>query len=128
MRQSLAMLLVCLLLAACRRNEEPSEKHFGGKPVDRWLEAAKNPDPKTRKQAVEVLGNVGPIDERAIPALIEAVKDRDARVRDAAVLSLSKIGPPASAAESVLDAATRDTDATVSKHAATALQRVRGQQ
>ena len=119
-------LCVCLLGLGCGQPDVPKEKYFGGEPVEHWLEAVRSPDPKARKRAADVLGNVGPVDPRAVPALIEAVKDRDAKVRDAAVLGLSKIGPQASSAESVLEEATRDKDATVRTHAATALGRVRG--
>ena len=120
------MVALSLCLLGCGRSDVPKEKYFGGEPVEHWLEAVRSPDPKARKRAADVLGNVGPVDPRAVPALIEAVKDRDAKVRDAAVLGLSKIGPQASSAESVLEEATRDKDATVRTHAATALGRVRG--
>lgn len=120
------MLLFVVGMVGCSQTDIPKEQYFSGKPVEHWLEAIKSPDPKTRKKAADVLGNVGPVDPRAIPALIEAVKDRDAKVRDAAVLGLSKIGPSASSAESVLEEATKDKDSTVRTHAATALERVRG--
>ncbi len=120
------LLLVFGLAAGCGRTDGPKEKYFGGEPVEHWLEAAKSADPKARKKSADVLGNIGPVDPRAIPALIEAVKDRDANVRAAAVLGLSKIGPAAVAAEAALGEATRDKDASVRTHAATALERVRG--
>lgn len=104
----------------------PKDAYFSGQPVDHWLEAAHSSDAKNRKKAVEVLGNVGPVDPRAIPALIDAVRDSDLKVRDAAVLGLSKIGPPAVAAESALLDATKDKDATLRAHAVTAIERVRG--
>jgi HEAT repeat protein len=126
MRQSAPSLLLGILLVGCGRTDEPNEKYFSGKPVEHWLEAIKSPDPKTRKQAADVLGNVGPIDPRAVPALIEAVKDRDAKVRDAAVLGLSKIGPSEPSADSVLEAAVKDKDPTVRSHATAALARFRG--
>lgn len=126
MRQSVPLLLLCILLVGCSRTDEPKEKYFSGEPVEHWLEAIKSPDPKTRKKAADVLGNVGPIDPRSVPALIEAVKDRDAKVRDAAVLGLSKIGTPAVSAAPVLEEASKDKDPTVRSHAAVALERVRG--
>ena len=125
MRQA-SLLMLCLFLCGCRRSDVPTEKYFSGEPVEHWLGEIKSPDPKKRKKAADVLGNVGPADERSIPALIEAVKDKDATVRDAAVLGLSKIGPPAAAGESVLAEATKDKDPTVRTHAATAVERVRG--
>jgi HEAT repeat protein len=127
MRPLVLLLIISLSVFGCRGNEGPKEKYFSGKPIDYWLEAVKKPALKTRMKAADVLGNVGPIDRRAIPALIDAVKDRDARVRDAAILGLSKIGRPAASAESVLQEATKDKDATVRSHALTALERVRGE-
>lgn len=126
MRQAVLILLLALGVLGCGRTDVPKEKYFSGEPVEHWLEAIRDPDPKLRRRAAEVLGNVGPIDARSVPALIEAVKDKDVRVRDAAVLGLSKIGTPASAAEPVLSAATKDLDPNVRKHASTALERVRG--
>ena len=126
MRQASLLLMLCLLMFGCSQSDVPKEKYFSGEPVDHWLEEIKSPDPKKRKKAAEILGNVGPADERSIPALIEAVKDKDAKVRDAAVLGLSKIGPPAVSGDSVLAEATKDKDPTVRTHAATALERVRG--
>lgn len=126
MRHVSLLLTFCLFMFGCSRSDVPKEKYFGGEPVDHWLVEIKSPDPKKRKKAADILGNVGPADERSISALIEAVKDKDAKVRDAAVLGLSKIGPPASSAQLVLEEATKDRDATVRTHAWTALERVRG--
>ena len=126
MRRCLMMMMLGVLLFGCGRSDGPSKKYFSGEPVDHWLEAARKPDPKVRRKAAEVLGNVGPIDARAVPALIEAVKDKDAKVRDAAVLSLSKIGAPAASAEAALEEATKDRDQAVRTHAAAALERIRG--
>lgn len=119
------LIAMLALLVGCNR-PKTTAKYFSGEPVEHWLTAIKNQDPKLRKKAADVLGNVGPADGRAIPALIEALKDNDANVRDAAVLGLSKIGPPASSAAPELEEATKDKDETVRKHAAAALQRVRG--
>ena len=127
MRRAILALLLAALAVGCSRTDVPKEKYFEGEPIEHWLEAIKSPDAKTRKKAADILGNVGPVDPRAVPALIEAVKDKDAKVRDAAVLGLSKIGAPASAGESALEEATKDKDPTVRTHAATALTRVRGE-
>lgn len=120
--------IFCLLLVSltvgCTR-PKTTARYFSGEPVEHWLTAIKDQDPKQRKKAAEVLGNVGPADARAIAALIEALNDGDAKVRDAAVLGLSKIGPPASSAAPALEETTKDKDETVRKHAVAALQRVR---
>jgi HEAT repeat protein len=127
MRFAILMLTIgCPLAVGCGGSNIPKEKYFSGEPVEHWLEAIRSSDPKVRKKAADVLGNVGPIDPRSIPALIEAVRDTDPKVRDAAVLGLSKIGPDAAAAEPMLRDATKDKDETVRAHAATAVERVRG--
>jgi HEAT repeat protein len=124
MRHAILLMMFSVFMLGCSR--EVPNKYFSGEPVEHWLEAIKSPNPKTRKKAADVLGNVGPVDLRSIPALIGAVKDPDPKVRDAAVLSLSKIGPAAVSAADVLQEATKDNDPMVRSHATTALERVRG--
>jgi HEAT repeat protein len=126
MRYAILLITFTGFMLGCSRNDGRKEKYFSGQPVEHWLEAIKSSDPKTRKKAADILGNVGPVDSRSIPALIGAVKDPDLKVRDAAVLSLSKIGPGAVSAADVLQKATKDYDPMVRSHATTALQRVRG--
>lgn len=118
-------LILLALTMGCNR-PKTTAKYFSGEPVEHWLAAINDPDSKVRKKAADVLGNVGPIDSQAIPALISALKDRDPAVRDAAVLALSKIGPPAASAAPALEEAAKDKDSTVRNHALTALKRVRG--
>lgn len=126
MRFTTVVAILCFFAFGCGRGNVTTEKYFSGEPVEHWLEAIHGSDAKVRKKAADVLGNVGPIDPRAIPALVEAVRDSDPAVRDAAVLGLSKIGPDAAAAEPALRDAMKDRDATVRAHAATAVERVRG--
>ena len=125
MRQAVLLMMFSVVTFGCSRTDVPKEKYFSGEPVEHWLEAIKSSNPNTRKKAADVLGNVGPVDPRSVPALIGAVKDADPKVRDAAVLSLSKIGPAAVSAAEVLQDATKDSDPTVRSHATTALERVR---
>jgi HEAT repeat protein len=117
---------VLVLVVGCAGPAVPTAKYFSGEPVPHWLEQAKSADAKARKQAVEVLGNVGPADPAAIPTLTAALRDPDAAVRDAAVLALSKNGPAAAGAVTALEEATRDRDANVRAHALVAVDRVRG--
>ena len=125
-RFRLLVAVLSVVAFGCQGSNVPKEKYFSGEPVEHWLAALKNPDAKKRVKAAQVLGNVGTVDARSIPALIEAVTDADAKVREAAVLGLAKIGPPAASAELVLVAAAKDKNAAVRTHAATALDRVRG--
>src|SRR5262249_60949698 len=102
MRRLLAPLTLMLVVGCGPK--APTEKYFSGKPVAHWLDAAKSPDARARKQAIDVLGNVGPADPAAIPALAVALKDKDARVREAA-------GPaPSKNATAAKDAAAPLTD------------------
>jgi len=127
MRIPLTLIATAMLAAGCTREKVPTELYFSGEPVSHWTEAAKSPDPKVRKKAIDVLGNVGPADPAAIPALITALKDKNVTVRDAAVLALSKIGPLAAEGLPALREATRDPNPTVRAHAITAVERVAGQ-
>jgi HEAT repeat protein len=125
-RFRLVVAVLSVVAFGCQGSDVPKEKYFSGEPVEHWLAALKNPDAKKRVKAAQVLGNVGTVDARSIPALIEAVADPDAKVREAAVLGLAKIGPPAASAEPALVKAAGDKSAAVRTHAATALDRVRG--
>jgi HEAT repeat protein len=122
MRQLLILVLLTSL-CGCRK-APPTLAH--GQPVSHWIAALQDPDPMVRKKAVMVLGNVGPADPAAMPALIGAVKDPDLAVRDEAILALLKIGPAARQAIPALTEAQQDEDATVRSHAAKALARIQG--
>jgi HEAT repeat protein len=126
MRTTFTLIAIAVFAAGCNRQKVPTELYFSGEPVSHWTEAAKSPDPKVRKKAIDVLGNVGPADPAAIPVLIAAVKDKDAGVRDAAVLALSKIGSPAAEGLPALREATKDSNPTVRAHAIRAVDRVAG--
>src|SRR5262245_25707142 len=90
----------------------------GGKPVAHWLRALHAADPAERREAAEKLGNVGPADPSACPALVEALGDADARVRGAAILGLVRCGPAAKAAVPALEGLKeRDPDPGVRDYA-----------
>jgi HEAT repeat protein len=95
-----------------------------GKPVSYWVQALRDPDVRVRKRAVASLGNVGPADPAAMPALMQAVSDRNAKVRGEAILALLKLGPAAKDAIPVLTQAQRDPDAQVRNYATKALERI----
>ncbi len=124
MKHHLIWMLAVVVVCGCSKPAVTRERYFGGKTVDTWLAAMSDSDPDSRKKAADVLGNVGPIDSRSIPALTAAVKDEDPRVRDAAVLGLSKMGSIAKSAAAALTDATHDSDPLVRQHAQIALERV----
>jgi HEAT repeat protein len=97
----------------------------GGKPVPYWIETLHNADPRLRKQAAFKLGNVGPADAEALPALIAALKDRDAAVRCEVILALLKCGPAAvEAVPALTDLRQRDPNAQVRRYAAKAIEKL----
>jgi HEAT repeat protein len=118
------VLLAAVLAQGGCGKPPPTTAH--GKPVAQWVQALWGPDVRARKQAADVLGNVGAIDGSVVPALARAVKDRDAGVRRAAVRALLKMGPGAKGAVPALEEATKDRDGRVGAYAAEALRKVRG--
>jgi HEAT repeat protein len=114
-----------LMGGGCGRVDVPKENYFKGRPLPHWLEAIRDPDPKVRHAAAEVLGNAGPSDPAIVPALIEALKDKNAKVRAAAALSLAKMGSDAASAASDLQKLIGDPDPTVRANAAIAVERTK---
>jgi HEAT repeat protein len=97
----------------------------GGKPVSYWVEALHDHDVKLRKRAAFALGNVGPSDAAALPALVGALKDADAGVRCEAILALLKCGDEAKEAVPALtEVQAQDRDVKVRAYAAKALERL----
>src|SRR5262245_46715420 len=66
------IVLLAILLAGCGRSSVPLAVH--GKPVAHWLQALHESDTKSRRKAVEALGNVGAADPAVIPALIATLE------------------------------------------------------
>jgi HEAT repeat protein len=97
----------------------------GGKPVSHWTEALRDPSPKVRKEAAAKLGNVGPADPAALPALSAALNDPDAAVRREAIVALVKCGPAAREAAPALEQLRQhDRDAQVRMYAGRALEKL----
>lgn len=106
-------------LAGCTKKPPTSA---GGKPVAHWVEALDSSDPHQRREAVEKLGNVGPADPAARPAVLRALRDKDARVRKEAVAAVHKFGPPdAEATAALTELKDHDADPQVRSYAARAL-------
>lgn len=59
-------------------------------------------NPEIRRQAAQILGNMGPDAVEATSQLIILLDDDNRRVRKAAAMALGKIGPPAAAAAPAL--------------------------
>ncbi len=118
----LAALLLIILVTGCGRSAAPLA---GGKSVRHWIDALADPDPRARKTAALKLGNVGPADPDALPALLKALADPDAAVRREVILALVKCGEGArDAAPALAELRERDPDATVRDYARKALDRI----
>lgn len=90
-----------------------------------WIEALQSPEAKIRKQAAFKLGNVGPSDPNALPALLAALNDGDASVRREAILAVLKCGIEARTAVPTLRALQQhDPNEQVRQCAAKAVERL----
>jgi HEAT repeat protein len=94
------LVLLALVAAGCG----PARPTLaGGKPVGHWAAALRDPSPEVRREAAAKLGNVGPADPAALPALRAALNDADAGVRREAIVALAKCGPAAREAAPALE-------------------------
>jgi HEAT repeat protein len=112
--------IACLIVTGCGKS---APTLAGGKTVDHWVKALSDADAKTRKDAAFKLGNVGPPDPSAFPALLGALKDSDATVRCEVILALMKFGPKAKEAMPTLtDLKQNDADPRVRDYASRAIE------
>jgi HEAT repeat protein len=99
----------------------------GGKPAAYWVKTLKEGTVSLRRSALVKLGNIGPEDKAAFPAVLDALRDREPSVRKEAILALLKFGPTAGQALPVLDElGERDPDPEVRNHAHKAGKKLRG--
>jgi HEAT repeat protein len=113
--------LICL--PGCSKSQPPLA---GGKPPHYWIEALHDPDARLRQRAAFKLGNVGPAEPAALPALTSALQDHDPAVRCEAILALVKFGPTAQTALPTLTALqSHDPNPRVRQYAAKALEKLR---
>jgi HEAT repeat protein len=119
------VIMACLAVALAGCGNGPPTVS-SGKPVAYWVQAVKDPDIRLRKKAVAALGNVGPADAAAIPALTAAVADALPEIRREAILALLKSGRDAHGAIAAITAALQDPDAQVRLVAEKALLKIRG--
>ncbi|HMF19192.1 MAG TPA: HEAT repeat domain-containing protein [Gemmataceae bacterium] len=123
MKQLLCGGLLAFLLCGCGK-EQPTLS--GGKPVSHWLAEAKGPDARARKRAVFKLGNVGPADVAAFPAVLAALADQDPSVRCEAIRAVVKFGPKGQVAQSKLaEMRQNDDDEQVRDFAGKALDKLK---
>jgi HEAT repeat protein len=113
--------LLALFAASCG----PARPTMAGA---KWAEALRDPDVTLRKKAAFTLGNIGPTDPAALPALTAALKDPDGGVRREVILALVKCGPAARETVPALEELRQhDRDPQVRVYAGRALERLRGE-
>jgi len=116
------MAVLCGFLIGCGQSQPTLS---GGKPIEHWLQALKNPDARVRKEAASKLGNAGPANSAVLPALIAALRDSDAKVRCEVILALVKFGFDANEAVPILTELQKsDNDARVRSYSAEALEKI----
>jgi len=121
--------MVVILLVFLQGCSQSPPTLSGGRPVSHWVEALRSSDAKSRKEAAFKLGNVGPTDPTALPALLGALKDRDAVVRREAILALLKFGPEArEAVPALTELREHDRDPKVRDYAARALEKLQSKE
>jgi HEAT repeat protein len=114
--------VLCGLLIGCGQTQPTLS---GGKPVEHWVQALKDPDARVRKEAASKLGNAGPANSAVFPALVAALKDPDAKVRCEVIFALVKFGSDANEAVPILTELQKlDSDARVRTYAAEALEKI----
>ena len=85
------------------------------------IEALKDKETGVRRNALYVLGKIGPKSSAAVSALIEAMKDGDKLIRRNAAEALGKIGPVAAQAAPALTEALKFGDTTFRQNVVEAL-------
>jgi HEAT repeats len=78
-----------------------------------WLPKLQDPDPQIRRDAVSVLGALGPLAKPAVPSLLGILDDPNSVVRDRVVRALGAISLPARTVMSRLLQALHDPEWTV---------------
>jgi HEAT repeat protein len=121
----LLLFVICLALTGCQR--DPVAVLSGGKPVQHWVGALSERDPKLRKEAAFKLGNAGFRDADVLPALVRTLNDKHAGVRKEAIVAISKFGSDGTLAVPALRQLLRDPDREVRSYAAKAVSKIEGQ-
>ena len=122
MRRLVVVAVLCGLLVGCGQTQPTLS---GGKPLEHWVQALKDPDARVRKEAASKLGNAGPANSAVLPALIAALRDSDPKVRCEVILALVKFDADAKEAVPILTELQKsDCDARVRTYAGEALEKI----
>jgi HEAT repeat protein len=103
-----------------------ADKGFLGKPIAKWADDLKSPDPAVRRSAAFALGKAGSASIYSVPRLVGALKDSQPSVREAAAYALGEIGASTwdQTCPALVSLLTDDGDPLVRRSAAFALGRL----
>jgi HEAT repeat protein len=97
---------------------------FGEIPVPAVTELLSDPDLRVQRQAMDALGEMGPVAKAAVSALIKKLEHPDPDVRERAAYALQRIGPAAKDAAPALTKMLKDPEQGNRHTAAAALGRL----
>jgi HEAT repeat protein len=106
---------------------ENVEATYRGQPASLWLTQLQSRDVSFRVIATQALEQIGPKDERVVPALVEVLTDPSEEVRRAAAFAFRRLGSEVKAAVPSLILALKDQDPLVRINAACALASIQPQ-
>ncbi len=95
---------------------------LGGQVVPRLVLGLENPN--VRREAIEILGKIGPDAAEAVPELLKYVDDEDPAVRADVFITLGNIGPAAKAGADAATKALQDSEEEVQSSAVYALGKI----
>lgn len=108
---------VAAILSACQR-----EERYEGQPLEFWVAALRNADPRVREQAVEVVARAAPRSPRTVDMLLDVLEaESDTNLYVVIAETLGELGPVAEPAVQRLAQLLTDDHREVREAAATAL-------
>jgi HEAT repeat protein len=97
-RTSIVIIAITASISVAQKPSPHGRSAPGEHSVESWIKRLGAEAPKSRRQAARALGQLGPVAEAAVPALIMRMEDLDTGVQIAAVDALGSIGEGARAA------------------------------
>lgn len=114
---TLTSLFVAILACVPFLSQRDDDYVYKGQSQSVWIAQVTDPDVEKRREAVEMLIEMGDSVKDAVPALVTAASDEDARVRFLAIRALSIIDPKGKDAMPTIAKAMNDKDRVVSREA-----------
>jgi HEAT repeats len=103
------------------RSSTAPEPLYRSQPTSFWIAQLQDRDQSFRQQAIQALEQIGPKDQKVVPALAGMLKDQSRGVRLGAAFALRRLGRQAEPAVPNLISALHDDDCFVRLNAAYAL-------